>query len=75
MGAPFFRRNTVEDAAIDLIRAAEMLGYHRAEADRITANLETRWAANRAVRAHFAPREKVDDNSNLQGCSGLKAVL
>lgn len=75
MSAPFFRRNTVEDAAIDLIRAAEMLGYNRAEADRITANLETRWAANRAVRARFAPQEKADDNSNLQGCSGVNAAL
>jgi hypothetical protein len=51
MGAPFFPRRAVEDAAIDLIRAAETLRNRRAQADRIVADLETRWAANRATRS------------------------
>lgn len=57
--APAFPRHTVEDAAIDLIRAAEMLGRQRVEADRIAANLENRWAANRAALAPLSPRKQV----------------
>ena len=55
MGAPFFPCRTVEDVAIDLIRAAETLRDHRAHAGRIVADLETRWAANRAARTPFTP--------------------
>jgi hypothetical protein len=50
MGAPLFSCRTVEDAAIDLIRAAETLRARRAQADRIVADLEARWASNRATR-------------------------
>jgi len=49
MGAPLFPRRSVEDAAVDLIRAARALERERAEAERIVAALETRWAANRAA--------------------------
>ena len=55
MGMSFFPRRTVEDAALDLIRAAEMLGHQRAEADRVAVALEIRWAANRAARTPFTP--------------------
>jgi hypothetical protein len=51
MGAPLFPRRTVEDAVVDLIRAAHALHRDRAEAERIVAALETRWAANRAALA------------------------
>jgi hypothetical protein len=50
MSVPFFPRRTVEDAAIDLIRAADRLRHYRARADHIVADLEARWAANRAAR-------------------------
>ncbi|HMI19413.1 MAG TPA: hypothetical protein VK533_07710 [Sphingomonas sp.] len=50
MGAPFFPRRTLEDAAIDLARAAERLRHYRAHADRVVTDLEARWAANRAAR-------------------------
>ena len=50
MGAPFFPRRTVEDAAIDLVRAADRLRCYRAHADQVAADLEARWAANRAAR-------------------------
>jgi hypothetical protein len=56
MGVPFRPRRTVEDAAIDLIRAAEILGHRRAEIDRVAAALETRWAANRAAWVPSPPR-------------------
>lgn len=54
MGAPFFPRRTVEDAAIDLIRVAQALNNYRADAERAdaeraAAELEARWAANRAA--------------------------
>jgi hypothetical protein len=65
MGAPAFLRRTVEDAAIELIRAAEMLGHHRTEADRIVADLETCWAVNRAARAPLTPQKKVHDSTEL----------
>lgn len=42
---------TVEDAALDLIRAAHMLDHRRMEADRIVLALEARWAANRGTAA------------------------
>jgi hypothetical protein len=58
MNAPFFPRRTIEDAVIDLIRAAEILRHHRAEADRIAADLEARWAANRAARAPCPPAQE-----------------
>jgi hypothetical protein len=54
MGAPLFARRTVEDAALDLIRAADALQRGRIEADRLAADLEARWAANRAARASVA---------------------
>lgn len=50
MGAPLFVRRTVEDAAVDLVRAAEQLRLARAEADRTVIALEQRWAANRTAR-------------------------
>ena len=43
-------QSTAEDAAIALIRAAETLDHYRAEADRIVADLEERWTANRTAR-------------------------
>lgn len=61
MGAPLFTRRTVEDAAVDLIRAAECLDRTRADSDRIAAALDARWAENREVRqvsglaAHIPP--------------------
>jgi hypothetical protein len=55
MGAPLFPRRSVEDAAVDLIRAARALERERAQAARIVAALETRWAANRAVLASVTP--------------------
>jgi hypothetical protein len=50
MGAPLFPRRTVEDAAVDLIHAVERLRHARAQTDRVAADLEARWAANRAAR-------------------------
>jgi hypothetical protein len=50
MGASFFPHRTVEDAAIDLVRAADRLRHHRVRADRVVDDLEARWAANRAAR-------------------------
>jgi hypothetical protein len=50
MSAPFFPRRSVEDAAIDLIRAADRLQLYRARADRVVADLEARWAVGRAAR-------------------------
>jgi hypothetical protein len=49
MGAPAFPRRTIEDTMVDLIRAAETLAGNRAAADRIVAELEARWAMNRAA--------------------------
>jgi hypothetical protein len=49
MGAPFFPDRTVEDAAVDLIRAVQAFNNYRADAERMAAELETRWAANRAA--------------------------
>jgi hypothetical protein len=48
MGVPFLHARSVEDAAVDLIRAAEMLKCHRAHADRVVEILEARWSINRA---------------------------
>lgn len=48
MGSPCFPRRTVEDAAVDLIQAADKLVQARAETACIAAALEARWAANRA---------------------------
>jgi hypothetical protein len=50
MGAPLFPHRTVEDAAIDLVRAADRLRHYRIRADRVVADLEARWAANRTER-------------------------
>jgi hypothetical protein len=55
MGAPFFTRRAVEDAARDLMHAAQALQRERAEADRIVADLEARWAGNRAARNPITP--------------------
>ena len=49
MGAPLFPQRTVEDAAIDLIRVAQAFNNYRADAERMVADLEARWAANRAA--------------------------
>ena len=49
MGAPFFQKRTVGDAARDLIRAADMLERERGCLDRTVAALEARWAANRVT--------------------------
>jgi hypothetical protein len=43
-------RGSVNDAARALIRAADRLREFGAEADRAAAELEARWAANRAAR-------------------------
>jgi hypothetical protein len=51
MGTPFLARRTVEDAAVDLIRAVNELRRTCIESDHIAAMLEARWAANRAARA------------------------
>jgi hypothetical protein len=48
MSAPRFPRRTVEDAAVDLIGAADRLHRMREQSDRIVTDLEARWAANRA---------------------------
>lgn len=50
MNVPLLARRTVEDAAIDLVRAADQLRLVRAEADRTVIALEQRWAANREGR-------------------------
>ena len=50
MGIPLFTRRTVEDAAVDLIRAAEHLHQVRADTDRIAAALDARWARNRRIQ-------------------------
>jgi hypothetical protein len=49
MGAPFLRPPTVGEAARNLVRAAEALQAQRDHADRIVAELEARWAINRAA--------------------------
>ena len=49
MGVSLFPRRTVEDAAIDLIRGVQALKDYQAEAERVAADLEARWAANRAA--------------------------
>jgi len=46
---------TVEDAARDLLSAARALQDYRREADRIVADLETRWAENRMRQQLFSP--------------------
>jgi len=50
MGAPFFAKPTVKDAAIAMAEAADRLRLLRIEYDRIAAELEARWAINRATR-------------------------
>ncbi len=54
MTAPFFPRRSVEDAAVDLIEATASLRRARAEADRVAAGLDARWAANRAGRVGWS---------------------
>jgi len=49
MGVSLFPRRSVEDAAIDLIRWVQALKDYQAEAERVAADLEARWAANRAA--------------------------
>ena len=49
MGVSLFPRLTVEDAAIDLIRGVQALNNYRAEAERVAADLEARWSANRVA--------------------------
>ena len=49
MGVSLFPRRTVEDAAIDLIRGVRALNDYRTEAERVAADLEARWAANRVA--------------------------
>jgi len=49
MGVSLFPRRTVEDAAIDLIRGVQALRDYRAEAERVAADLEARWSANRVA--------------------------
>jgi len=49
MGVSLFPRRSVEDAAIDLIRGVQALKDYQAEAERVAADLEARWAANRAA--------------------------
>jgi len=51
MTAPFLPPRSVEDATVDLIEAAASLRRARADADRVSAALDARWAANRARRA------------------------
>jgi hypothetical protein len=51
MRARFLPCGTVEDAAVALIGAAACLAQVRAEVDGLAADMETRWAANRAMRA------------------------
>lgn len=43
-------RGSVSEAALALVRAADRLREIGAEADRAAAELEARWAANRAAR-------------------------
>ncbi len=50
MGAPFFPKPTVKDAATALVEAADRLKVLRVESGRIAAGMEARWAANRAAR-------------------------
>jgi len=50
MGRPFFPQPTLKDAAIALVEAADRLRSLRVESDRIVAELEARWAINRAAR-------------------------
>ncbi|HWI85330.1 MAG TPA: hypothetical protein VNT42_03265 [Sphingomonas sp.] len=58
MSAPFLREQTVADAIVDLVSAADHLARQRELADRIVAALEARWAHRRAeggpVPAHAA---------------------
>ena len=49
MGVSLFPCRSVEDAAIDLIRGVQALKDYQAEAERVAADLEARWAANRAA--------------------------
>jgi hypothetical protein len=51
MCVPFLPVRAVEDAAVDLIQAADALRHHRAHADRLVEILEARWLMNRANRA------------------------
>jgi hypothetical protein len=57
MGPPLFPRRTIEDTIVDLIQATEALMFDRVVADRIVADLEARWAANRATLVCEIPRE------------------
>ena len=50
MNIAFLLPLTVEDAVADLSRAADALGDCRIRTAHVAADLETRWAANRAAR-------------------------
>jgi hypothetical protein len=51
MGAHTPLPRPIQELALQLANAARLLQNYRAEADRVVADLEKRWAANREFRA------------------------
>lgn len=71
MTRPLLPGSSVEDAAVDLIRAAERLRESRIATHSIAAALDRRWAANRSMRARAGPQTRspdvlpVEDNKRI----------
>jgi len=60
MNIAFLLPLTVEDAVADLARAADALGDCRIRTAHVAADLETRWAANRAARIPPSGRRRAN---------------